>query len=310
MASPRKFLVLAKIETTQFTDAAPVAATNSILVENLKVSPLKVDTEDRNLVRSYYGYSDQIPVMEEAQIEFDVECAGASGALGTAAAYGPLLRACAFAEVLTGGVKTEYNPISSAFEYLTIYCYRDGLLFKFLGCAGNVSFEFGAKKLPHMHFRFVGKYAAVTDAAIPGGASFSGFRQPVASIPAKMGTVTIGAYAAKIAALTLDMANDVQHAIWMNNETNAIMDRRPKGSITVEMVTVATKDYWSDVRNATLAALTFTHGVTALNIFALTAPQVQLSTVEETEYNGTLALKFDAAFLPSAGNDEVKITLT
>lgn len=310
MASPRKFLVLAKIETTQFTDASPTPASNSLLVENLKVSPLKVETEDRNLVRSYYGFSDQIPVAEEAMIEFDVECAGSGTPLGTAAAYGPLLRACGFAETLTATVKTEYNPISASFEYLTIYAYRDGVLFKMLGCAGSVSFDFAAKKLPHMHFRFTGKYSAVTDAAIPGGAVYTAFKQPVASIPAKMGTVTIGAYAAKMAALSLDMANDVQHAIWMNNETLAIMDRKPKGSLTVELVTVALKDYWSDVRNATLAALTFTHGTTSGNIFALTAPQVQLSAVDEAEYSGTLALKFDTAFLPSAGNDEVKITLT
>ena len=72
MASPKKFLVLAKIETTQFTDATPTAATDAILAKNLKVTPLRVESQDRALLRPYFGNSEQIPVMQEAVIEFDV----------------------------------------------------------------------------------------------------------------------------------------------------------------------------------------------------------------------------------------------
>lgn len=310
MASPRKFLILAKTEVTQFTDPTPTAAANSILVKNLKITPLKVETEDRALIRSYYGNSEQIPISEEAVIEFDVECAGSGTPLGTSAAYAPLLGACGFAETLTAVTKAEYNPVSTGQTFITIYGYRDGLLYKMTGCAGNVSFNFAAKKLPFMHFTFVGRYVAVTDAAIASGAVYTAFQTPVASIPAKMGTITIGGYAAKMSELTLDMANDVVHALWMNNETLGIMDRKPKGVISVELVTVATKDYWTLVRNATGSALVFTQGVTSGNIFTLTAPAVQLSDVEEYEYEGVLGLRFNAVFSPSSGNDEVKVTLT
>jgi hypothetical protein len=310
MASPRKFLILAKTEVTQFTDPTPTPAANSVLVKNLKISPLKVDTEDRALIRSYYGNSESIPVNEEANIEFDVECAGSGSPLGTTAPYAALLGACGFAETLVAVTSASYNPISTGFTFVTIYAYRDGLLYKMTGCAGNVSFSFAAKKLPFMHFKFIGKYIAVTDAAIPGGAVYTAYKTPVASIPAKMGTVTIGGYAAKISELTCDMSNDVTHATWMNLDTIGIMDRKPKGSMTVELVTVATNDYWTSVRNATSAALVFTQGTTAGNIFAFTAPAVQLSNVEETEYSGVLALKFSTVFNPSAGNDEVKVMLT
>jgi hypothetical protein len=310
MASPRKFLILAKTEVTQFTDPTPTAGSNAILVKNLTIKPLNVATEDRALIRSYYGNSEQIPISEEAQIEFDVECAGSGTPLGTSAAYAPLLGACGFAETLTPTTKAEYNPVSTGQTFVTIYGYRDGILYKMTGCAGNVSFNFAAKKLPFMHFTFTGKYVAVTDAAIASGAVYTGFITPVASIPAKMGTVTIGAYAAKISEFTLDMANDVKHALWMNAETLGIMDRKPKGSLSVELVTVAVKDYWSVVRNVTSQALVFTQGVTAGNIFTLTAPAVQLADVQEYEYEGVLGLKFTAVFSPSSGNDEVKITLT
>lgn len=309
MASPRKFLILAKTEVTQFTDPVPTAGSNAILVKNLTINPLKVATEDRALIRSYYGNSEQIPISEEAEIQFDVECAG-SGTAGLGAAYAPLLGACGFAETLVAVTSATYNPVSTGQTFVTIYGYRDGILYKMTGCAGNVTFNFSAKKLPFMHFTFTGKYVAVTDAAIASGAVYTGFITPVASIPAKMGTVTIGAYAAKMSEFTCDLANDVKHALWMNSETIGIMDRKPKGSVSVELVLVATKDYWSVVRNITPQAFVFTHGVTAGNIFEFTAPAMQLADVAEYEYEGTLGLKFTAVFNPSSGNDEIKVKLT
>jgi hypothetical protein len=305
MASPRKFLVLAKIETTQFTDAVPTGAANSILVKNLTVTPLKVESEDRALIRSYFGNSEMLPVSEEAMIEFDVEMAG-SGTAATPAKYGPLLRACGFAETIAADVS--YNPVSSAFEFVTIYCYRDGVLYKLLGAHGNVSIAMAAKKIPHYHFSFIGKYTAVTDAAIPGTADFSGFKTPVASIPTWTGTLTLDGYAAKVSAFNADMAVEVSHALWMNNETLAPIDRKPKGSITVEAVTIATKDYFTLVRNATLSVFTLTHGTSAGYKVKLDAPKVQLVDVAEADFSGTLAYTFNLTFNPNAGNDEFKIT--
>jgi len=305
MASPRKFLILAKEEVTQFTDIVPTAATNSILVKNLKVTPLRVESEDRALIRDYFGNSESIPVMEEAMIEFDVEMAG-SGTAATAPKWGVLVKACGFSE--TVGADVQYLPVSTGFKYLTIYAYRDGVLFKLLGAHGSLSINMAAKKIPHIHFSFVGKYSAVTDAAIPGGSDFSGFKQPLASLPANTGTLTLDSYAAKVSAFSMDMSTEVSHAIWMNNETLAPIDRKPKGSITVEAVTVATKDYFAMVRAATLGVFTLTHGTAAGYKVKLDAPKVQLVDIQEVEYEGALAYQFNTTFSPNAGNDEFKIT--
>lgn len=307
--SPKKYLVIAKLENTQFTDPTPTPTANSMLVKNLKCTPLKVTSEDRNLMRPWYGNSEQIPVSEEGMIEFDVEIAG-SGAAGTAPKWGPLMQACAFYETTNAGVSVVYQPISSALKSIQIWAYRDGLLYKFSGAVGTVKMSFAAKKLPEFHFVFTGKYVAVSDAAIPSGAVFTGFQKPVASIPALMGTVTIGGYAAKLSQFDLDMANDVSHAIWMNNETLAVVDRKPKGSIQVEAVTVATKDYWTLVRNASTMAAVLTQGITAGNIVALTAPAMQLVDINESEFEKTQALTLTTAFMPSTGNDEVFVTCT
>lgn len=309
MSSPKKFLVMAKVETTQFTDSVPVPGTNAILAKNLKVTPLRIESEDRNLMRPYFGNSDQIPVLEEALIEFDIEVAGA-GAAGSIPKWDPLMRACGFSSTNSPGVSQVYAPISTAFEFITVYVYRDGVLYKLLGAHGSMSAVFAAKKIPEFHFKFTGKYSAVTDAAIPGGADYSGFQQPKASIPTWTGTATINAYAAKMSALTIDMATDVAHAVWMNNETLTEVDRSPKGSITVEAVTVATSDYWTLVRNATLMVFTLTHGTAAGNKVKFDAPKMQLVDISEGDFMGALANTYSVALNPNTGNDELIITVT
>lgn len=306
MATHRKYLVLAKEEITQFTDPVPTAALNSILVKNVKFTPLKVESEDRGLVRDYFGNSEQIPVSEEAMIEFDVELQG-SGTAATAPKWGVLLKGCGFSETVATDV--QYSPVSAGFKFLTFYGYRDtGDAYKMTGCHGSVAIEMAAKKIPHLKFRFIGKYVPVAVGAFPGGSDFSGFKQPLASLPANTGTLTINGYAAKVSAFSMDMQTEVTHAVWMNNETIAPTDRKPKGALTVEAVSVGTNDYFAAVRAATLGAFTLTHGTAAGYKVKLDAPKMQLVDIAETEYMGALAFQFNTTFNPNAGNDEFKIT--
>ena len=237
--------------------------------------------------------------------EFDVELQS-SGALGTAPAWGELMKGCAMAETIVASTSVTYNPVSSAFDSLTLYVYRDGVLYKGLGCQGTFSIDAGAKKIPHIHFSFKGKYSPVTDTSLLTGV-YTAWKTPVASIAANTGTTTVGGYAAKIAAFSLDMANDVSHNLWMNGETLGIVDRKPKGSMTVEAVTIASKDYPAAIRAATSQALVWTHGVTSTFKVVVSAPAMQLVDIDEVDFNGTLAYKFNLTFNPSSGNDEVSI---
>ena len=309
MASPRKFLVLAKTEVTQFTDPVPTPAANSILVKNLRVTPLRVESEDRNLIRPYFGNSEMLPVMEEAMIEFDVEIAG-STALGVAPKWGVLVKACGFSETVVASTSVTYAPVSAAFEFLTLYIYRDGLIYEMAGCHGSMSLDMAAKRIPHFHFRFIGKYVAVIDGAIASGSDFTAFQTPKASIPTWMGTTTVNAIAAKVAAFSLDMQTAVSHAIWMNAETLQPTDRRPRGSITVEQVTIATQNFFTLVQNATLVPIVITQGTVATNRVQINTPKAQFVDIAETEFEGTSAFQCGLTFNPNVGNDEVSIVVT
>lgn len=101
----RKRVLLAKIESVYGTDPTPTGAANAILVRNMTVTPQEADFADRDLVRPYLGRSEQLPAAIRALVEFEVEIAGA-GTAGTAPGYGPLLRACGFAEQLLAAAVT------------------------------------------------------------------------------------------------------------------------------------------------------------------------------------------------------------
>lgn len=95
----RKRLLLAKIESVYGTDPTPTGSANAILVRNLNAQPFSGQNVSRDVIRNYLGNSDLIVAQKLSQIDFEVELAGA-GAAGTAPAWAPLLKACAFAESL------------------------------------------------------------------------------------------------------------------------------------------------------------------------------------------------------------------
>lgn len=101
----RKRVVLAKIESTYGTDAAPTGPLNAILVRSLDVSPLDADLVSRDMVRPYYGNYDQLIAGQKVTVTMEVELQS-SGTAGTAPAWGPLLRACGMSETLNGAAVT------------------------------------------------------------------------------------------------------------------------------------------------------------------------------------------------------------
>ena len=77
--STRKYAILAKIQPTAGTDSVPTGGANAMLVSNVQVNPLVANNVDRNLLRTYYGSSEQLIGSNYKELSFDVEiCGGAS----------------------------------------------------------------------------------------------------------------------------------------------------------------------------------------------------------------------------------------
>jgi hypothetical protein len=167
----RDTAILAKIETTSGTDSVPTGGANAMLVSNVKITPINITMVNRDVIRNYFGGSEQLPGAIYKSVSFDVEAVG-SGTAGTAPAWGALLRACCFSETVTASTRVDYLPITNSQESASIYVYDSGVLHKFVYAKGGVDFGFELNTIPKASFNFIAVDAGES-AATPGTTSFS-----------------------------------------------------------------------------------------------------------------------------------------
>lgn len=300
-----KRVLLAKTEVTYGVDPTPTGVANAILVRNLTVNPLGGETVDRDLVRPYLGQSEQLPAIYEVSVEFEVELAG-SGAAATPPAFGPLLLSCGFAETVAADV--QYLPVSSAFKSMTMYFNLDGVLHKVTGARGNVEFAIDAKGIPVARFKYLGLYNAVTDTAAP-VPTFTAWKTPLVANSTNTPTFTLHGLSAPLQSLSLNLNNSIVHRSLIGSDSVLLTDRKVSGTLTIEAVTIATKDFFTISQNATLGSLQLIHGTVAGAKVKIDAPNVQIVNPRYVEADGIAMLQIDVNLIPgSSGNDEIKIT--
>jgi hypothetical protein len=242
-------------------------------------------------------------------VSFAVELAG-SGAAGTAPQYGDCLRACAFSETVSAGVSVTYAPISAAIESVTINCNYDGVQHLIVGCRGTFSLELNVGQIPKINFEFTGLYATptATAAATP---TYADQAAPVAVNSANTTGISVHGYAGCLESLTLNLANEVTYRQLAGCSRQVrITDRKPEGEFTIEAVSVASKDYWSAIKDQTLGEMVFQHGQTAGNIVTFDAPTVNLGSPSYGDSDGVLMLSAPFMPNPDAGNDEFTLVYT
>ncbi len=302
----RKRVILAKIETTYGTDAVPTGAANAIQVSNLSITPLEVDSINRDLVGKGLGGEVAAIVGKRVKVEYDVEMAGA-GAAGTAPAWGPVMRGCAMAETITAGVDVQYDPVDANEESVTQYFHVGSNKHPLLGARGSWGYRLNAKGYPYLHFTFIGLFAPPSDAVFPTPV-FGAFVKPVHVGNANT-TFSLHGYAAKLAQLSYDHKNEVVHRDLVGVEDVQVVDRTPDGSVTIEAPAIIDKDFFADVTAETLAAMQVVQGTTAGNIVQIDHPQVQLVNPQYGETDSFTTLQMGLNVIPNVGNDETKITV-
>lgn len=307
--SPKKMLLLVKEETTPGTDAAPTAAANAILVRGAMPKLINAEFVGRNLIRPYKGNSPKLVVGVHRTFECEVELAG-SGTAGTAPKWGPLLKACGFSQTVTAGTSTIYAPVSSGEPTLTVYGYLDGILFKMTNTIATPSFELNAKGIPVIKFKMMGEYSDATDAALPTGADYTGFVQPLTVGKANTPTFSFMGVSAPCSNFTFDVAAQQEYRDLIGSSGPFSADRQPSGSATIELQSIATKNWGQTVRQGTAGAVQLIHGTTAGNIIQIDMPSVQLNAAPSLQDANTVAmLQMGFDINPVAGNDELTITV-
>lgn len=315
----RNTAILAKIESTYGTDSTPTEGANALLVSNVSINPLSAANVDRDLVRPYMGASEQLVGPANIELSFDIELSGA-GAAGTAAAYGPLLRACGFAETLSASVRAEYNLVTPVYDSVSIYYFSDGVKHIAKGCRGTLSLKMSAGGRPVLSFKFLGLDGGVT-AASPSALTLTAFKTPTVISEPNTGDLTFGAtYTAATPTLTggtgypsqgieLDLGNAVNYTPLLGGESVDISQRQVTGKILLDLTAAEEVTFMASVKANTKQSLGLMHGTTAGYKVMIFMPAAQLINPSKSEVNGKLMIGYDIRALPSSGNDELKIVV-
>ena len=311
--------ILAKIETTPGTDASPTGAANAILVANATFNPLNAQNVDRNLLRVFMGGSEQLVGTDYLECSFDVEFQS-SGTAGTAAAWGPLVRACGYAETVTASARVEYNPISTSFESVTIYYHDDGVLHKMLMARGTFTLDMGIGNRPVFKFKFIGLDGGISATANP-TETLSAWKTPLVITDTFTGDITLGAVTYTTGTLaggttypsrgmTFDAAVKATYIPLLGGESVDITDRQEAGHFDLDLTAANEVSFMATVKGNSTQGFGFTHGTAAGLTMKLYAPAVQLFNPTKQDQNGRRLIGYDARFVPTttgSGNDQFRL---
>lgn len=207
------------------------------------------------------------------------------------------------------GAMAQYAP-TSAFgtsTSLSLYFNLDGTRHILLGARGTFTMDLSAKALPVMKFSFTGLLGTIADAALP-AVSFSGFQAPQTVSTANTTNLNLQGYtAAVLEKLTFDIANTVTYRQLVGAESVLITNRKPTGQATIEAVSVTTKDWWTQAKNAATGPFGVKHGLTAGNIISITSQSMQITAPKYSDSDGVAMFDFGMQFMPINGNDEFVI---
>ena len=319
----RNSVVLLKKETTAGTDAAPTGSADAVLVSNLSVNPLNAQNVSRDLIRNYFGGSEQLVGSAYKTIGFDVEFQN-GGTAGAAAAWDGALQCCGFAagSPLTTPSRVEHNIAApGAQASATIYYYDDGALHKLLYAKGTVKLDLSIGNRPVFSFSFIGLDGGLTASANP-STTLTGYKTPLVVTDPNTGALTLGCtYSTGAlsggteyvsAGLTLDLGNaanfiDLLGTASQPGQTVEITQRETTGKLTLDLTAANEATFMGNVKANTLQSIGLVHGVTTGLKMMIFMPAVQLINPTLEENNGRRLIGYDFRALPVAGNDEFKL---
>jgi len=306
----RKRLILLESEGTYGTDPTPTGV-DAVLVRDLNIVPLQSDVVSRDLVRPYLGASEQLLANTRVECTFSVELAG-SGTAGTAPRYGKALLACGMSETIVATTSVTYAPVSASFGSCTIYYNIDGVLHKVTGARGTFTINGAVGEIPTIDFTFTGIYNTPTDTALP-SVTYGDQATPVVFKAGNTTGFELLSYAGCLQSVSFDVGNTLVYRELVGCTKEVLLtDRASTGSVVLEAVTMATKNYFTAaLTDSTLGNLLFQHGQTAGNIVDFASTRVDIGDVSYSDQDGIHMLNIPYTCVPStAGNDEFSLVYT
>ena len=321
----RKRVIAVLKESTAGTYNAPQAA-NCLLVRDLSITPQESDVVSRDLVRPYFGASEQLQANTRVSCTFSVEMAGVGAGTDADVApnYGECIEACGFTGESTDDAKHLFIPNSTVATTVSILYNIDGVQHTVKGAKGSFSISCAVGEIPTIDFTFTGVYIAPSDATAL-TPSYNKQADPLLFDNGNTsGFKIFGETGLQMSNFSLDIGNEVVYRELVGGSPEVLItNRNITGSVTVEAVNLASggSQQWNPfaaaLADGTLGEISFTHGTTALNKVTIQSGlvtdqtsknRVDLGAISYGEEQGIAMWEVPYTMIPTtAGNDEFSL---
>lgn len=208
--------------------------------------------------------------------------------------------------VFPTGVKAK--PISTGFETLTLYMFRDGLRFRGYAGQGTFNIEAVAGDFARITFNFTTTYVQPDDTPVPTNPGYGLQLKPPPQV--ELSLLTWGGNVSLVAEQwSLDQGNDVQ----VRPDVNApqgfagslIVDREVTGGFNPESVLEADNPFWDDFARGRQLSFTARIGSAVGEQVIVFCPQAQTNDLQFGDRNGTLTYEKGFQANRFNGDDEL-----
>lgn len=302
-------IILFKAETVYGTDPTPAGATDAVLMTNVSYSPMVGNSVSRDLEFPYLAAQGKIPAGLRVQLKGRVELAP-SGTAGVAPAWGPLVRACRWAETIVAGTSVTYSPISDDMESGTLWFWIGSTKQIVTGCRGDVDLKVDAQGIPYLDIIVTGLYGAPAEATrvTP---TLTGFKKPKLATTANTPVFTVNGVSLVMRNFALNMNNQVTPRFLVGADEIIIADGAESASARVVAVPLSTFDPFALAEAETEVETKLQHGKVAGSIATLTMGQCQIDLMGDyQQQDNRLEWTLPLIPLPASGNDQWRLALT
>ena len=304
----RKRVILIEAESSYGTDPTP-GASDVVLVRDLSITPQSSDVVSREVVRPFLGAFQQLLANTSVEVTFSVELAG-SGTKGTAPRYGAALKACGLSETIASNTSVTYAPVSTGFSSVTIHYNTDGVRHKITGARGSVVLNATVGEIPTLEFTMQGIYNAPDDSALP-TVTYGNQATPLIFKDGNTSSFQLLSHAGALQSISLDLGNEMVYRELVGGTKEVLItNRNITGSVSIEAVALATKDFFAAAIAETTGNLTFLHGTTDGNKITVSSTKADIGDVAYGEQDGIQMLEIPYTLVPSTANDEISIVYT
>lgn len=314
MPTWRNRLALVKAESTYGTSSAP-ATTDALLFTELEVEQLALELAERETIQAFMGHRASLVTQRSVAVNPTVEFA-ASGTAGTAPRWGALMKACGCSETIVpaspGPGSVTYGPVSSGFSSYTLDFYADnGSTQIVAGIRGNAEITMEAGSIPTLAFSQMGLFAAPTALALP-TPTYSAQGAPVVVNSANTTSVSVHGVSACLSSFSFSLGVEmVFRQLAGCTQQVIITDRKPTGSITIELPAFATQNFLNLCSTQATGAISWVHSGGAGNIITFTASTCAFDAPSISEMDQVTMITLPFRALPSgSGNNEFSLALT